>query len=273
MATPIGNLDDITLRAVRTLKEVSLIACEDTRQTAKLLNHLGISKETISCHEHNEEQKSGQILDRILSGSDVAFVSDAGMPLISDPGYRLVAKAVASGVRVVPIPGPSAPIAALPASGLPAEEFRFCGFLPPKTGARRKALDALATQDCTLIFFESPHRILEALADIEAVLGNRPAAIARELTKIHEEILRGDLSQLRQRLADRPVIKGEITLLVGGAGSVPQVVEGAADAAQLAAEFDQIMKTGVSRMEAIKAVARRHSLPKSTVYNAIQADE
>jgi len=180
VATPIGNLEDITLRAVRVLREVSLIACEDTRHTRKLLDHLGITTPATSYHEHNEAAKAEELIEKLQSGSDIALVSDAGTPLISDPGYRIVAAAVAAGIPVVPIPGPSAILGALAGAGLPTDSFRFGGFLPPKVTQRRKILEELRDESATLVFYEAPHRILEALADVEAVMGTRSVVIARE---------------------------------------------------------------------------------------------
>src|SRR6478672_5756579 len=190
VATPIGNLEDITFRAIRILKEVDLIACEDTRHTRKLLSHYGIATQAISYHDHNEMARTEDLLARLRQGHSIAMVSDAGTPLISDPGYRVVSAAAAEGIQVIPIPGPSAAITALSASGLPTEAFRFCGFLPAKSGQRRSALEALIRETSTLIFYEAPHRILETLGDLRSILGNRQAVVARELTKLHEEFLR-----------------------------------------------------------------------------------
>ena len=262
VSTPIGNLEDITMRAVRVLKEAAVIACEDTRQTRKLLAHYGITTPALSYHEHNEQQRTAQLIERLQAGESVALVSDAGTPLISDPGYRLVAAAIASGIPVVPIPGASAVLAALAAAGLPTDAFRFCGFLPPKSGQRRKALEALRAEDCTLVFYEAPHRILDALADVEAVYGARPVVVARELTKLHEEFLRGPAAELRATLASRPAVKGEITLLIGkGPAEIPNVpVEDAVQALE---------QQGVPRMDAIKQVARERGLSKRDVYKLV----
>src|SRR5580692_742977 len=186
VGTPIGNLEDITFRAVRILKEAELIACEDTRQTRRLLEHYGIGKPTISYHEHNEAERSQELVAKLLNGTTVALVSDAGMPLISDPGYRLVRAAIDSGVRVEAVPGASALLTALAASGLATDSFHFSGFLPAKTGQRLRALEALKNETATLIFYEAPHRIVEALAAVEETLRDRPVVVARELTKIHE---------------------------------------------------------------------------------------
>jgi len=262
VSTPIGNLEDITMRAVRILKEVALIACEDTRQTRKLLDHYGIATKAISYHDHNEQPRSAELVERLQAGESIALVSDAGTPLISDPGYRLVTAAIAAGIPVVPIPGASAALGALAAAGLATDAFRFCGFLPPKSGQRRKVLEAVRGEDCTLIFYEAPHRILEALADVEAIYGSRPVVVARELTKLHEEFLRGPAAEVRATLASRPAVKGEITLLIGkGADEVPSMpIEEAVEALE---------QQGVPRMDAIKQVARERGLSKRDVYKQI----
>ena len=263
VATPIGNLEDITYRAVRVLKEADLIACEDTRQTRKLLDHFGIRTPTISYHEHNEVERAGELAARLCAGAVIALVSDAGMPLVSDPGYRLVRAAIENGIPVQPVPGASAAVAALAASGLPAETFRFCGFLPSKPGQRAKALEALAKEHATLIFCEAPHRILEALETIEKALGPRPVVVARELTKIHEEFLRGTAAQIRAQLAERDAVKGEMTVLVGrGAGPAP-------DDTPVEEAVDALMRAGTPRMDAIKQVARRRGMSKREVYEKL----
>jgi 16S rRNA (cytidine1402-2'-O)-methyltransferase len=260
VATPIGNLEDITFRAVRALKEADLIACEDTRQTRKLLDHYGIHKPAISYHEHNETERAAELAERLCAGAVVALVSDAGMPLVSDPGYRLVRAAIDAGVPVQTVPGPSAALTALAASGLPADAFHFAGFLPRKTGQRAKALEALAYEQATLIFYEAPHRILDTLQAVEETLGPRRVVVAREMTKVHEEFLRGTAAEVRAQLAERPSIKGEITLLVGKAASPPQ------DDAPLDEAVEALERGGVSRMDAIKSVARQRGLSKREVY-------
>jgi 16S rRNA (cytidine1402-2'-O)-methyltransferase len=262
VATPIGNLEDITLRALHVLKEAALIACEDTRQSGKLLSHFGITTATISYHEHNEAARGADLVERLLSGADVALITDAGTPLVSDPGYRLVNAAIAAGVTVVPIPGASAALSALAAAGLATDEFRFCGFLPPKSGQRRKALEELLEESCTLVFYEAPHRILDTLEDIEAVYGARPVVVARELTKLHEEFLRGTAAEVRGTLAGRPSVKGEITLLVGKGARV-------ADDTPLVDAVAALEAQGVARMDAIKQVARERGLAKRDVYKEI----
>ena len=218
VATPIGNLEDITLRALRILKEVDQIACEDTRHTQVLLNHYNIQKPLVSYHEHNELTRAPELVLAMEQGAQIALVSDAGVPLVTDPGYRLVTLCLRHHIPVVPIPGPSALLAALSASGLPNEEFLFAGFLPARSGERRRALERLRIEDRTIIFYEAPHRIEETLADAHEILGDRPACLAREVTKLHEEFRRGTLAELVASLADKPA-RGEITLLIGaGAG-------------------------------------------------------
>ena len=224
VATPIGNLEDITLRAIRVLKEADLIACEDTRQTQKLLQHYGIRKELVSYHAHNELTRAPELVIELEQGAKVALVSDAGTPVISDPGHRLVTLCLRHHIPVIPVPGPSAFVAALAASGLPIEEFLFVGFLPSRAGARRKALDALKAEPRTLVLYEAPHRLVETLADAADILGPRPAVVAREITKIHEEFLRGNLTELRDAARKRAP-RGEITLLIGPGAAVPQTVD------------------------------------------------
>ena len=265
VATPIGNLEDITLRALRVLREVAWIACEDTRQTRKLLDHFGIATKPVSYHEHNEAARASELVEQLQAGSSGALVSDAGTPLISDPGYRVVAAAIGAGVAVVPIPGASAALAALAGSGLGTDAFQFRGFLPPRTAARRKTLESLKEADCTLIFYEAPHRILEALEDIEAVLGPRPVVVARELTKIHEEFLRGTASEIRLQLASRPSVKGEITLLIGRASAADKP----ASLPEAEEEVRQLEQQGLSRMEAVKRVAKTRGIPKRELYRRV----
>lgn len=263
VGTPIGNLEDITYRAVRVLKEADLIACEDTRQTRKLLEHYGIAVPSISYHEHNEVERAPELAERLLAGSTIALVSDAGMPLVADPGYRLVRAAIDNGIPVYPVPGPSAALAALAGSGLPTDSFHFAGFLPPKSAQRLKALEALADERATLIFYEAPHRILETLEAVEQALGPRPVALARELTKVHEEFLRGTPSEVRETLAGRDAIKGEITLLVGRA-TTPEP-----DDSPVGEAVDALVDSGFSRMDAMKEIARRRGLSKREVYDRV----
>ena len=267
VATPIGNLEDIPLRALRVLREVDTIACEDTRQTAKLLGHFGITKPLVSYHEHNEAARSTELAAKLASGGNIALVSDAGTPLISDPGYRLIQAALAAGAPVVPLPGACAAITALSASGLATDSFRYCGFLPAKTSQRKKLLEEWKAANCTLIFYETPHRILEALDDVHAVMGERPVVVARELTKLHEEFLRGTAKDIRDELAARPSVKGEFTLLIGKA-SEPV----ADDSVSLEDAVREAEQQGLSRMEAIKHVARERGLNKRDVYRLVTED-
>jgi 16S rRNA (cytidine1402-2'-O)-methyltransferase len=264
VATPIGNLEDITFRAVRILKEADLIACEDTRHSRTLLEHYGIHKPVVSCHEHNEEARAEELVVRLLDGAAVALISDAGTPLVSDPGYRLVTKALERGIAVQAIPGPSAALAALAASGLPTDEFRFAGFLPSKASQRRKTLELVRDERATVIFYEAPHRILETLCDIDAVLPGHPVVLARELTKLHEEFLRGTAGSIEQTLAARPPLKGEITLLIGKSTAPP------ADEPPIPEAVEEAVRAGLSRMDAMKEVARRRGISKREVYRALQ---
>jgi 16S rRNA (cytidine1402-2'-O)-methyltransferase len=267
VATPIGNLEDITVRALRVLGEADLIACEDTRHTAKLLNHYGIQKPTTSYHEHNEVTRSAELVLRMEEGARVALVSDAGTPGISDPGHRLVALCLRHHIPVVPIPGPAALVAALVASGLPAEEFLFVGFLPARAGERRKALDRLAGEPRTLVLYEAPHRLADMLADALDRLGRRPAAIARELTKIHEEFIRGDLAELVVRINQQPV-RGEITVLIGAAEPGNEAAIG--PPAPLHERVEQIIREqSVDHKSALKLAARERGLTKREAYKQL----
>jgi 16S rRNA (cytidine1402-2'-O)-methyltransferase len=274
VATPIGNLEDITLRALRILRSVDRIACEDTRQTQKLLNHFGITTPTVSYHMHNEGPRSEELLAALQQGCRIAVVSDAGTPGIADPGGQIAAAAIAAGIAVFPIPGANAAIAALIASGLvgnsgATDSFTFHGFLPAKAGQRRSALEALSRDGTTHIFYETPHRILEALADIAGVFGpEERIVIARELTKLHEEFLRGPVGELRAQLAARPSIRGEMVLLLAPAASqaAPQKSIAAEVAALIAAE-------GLTEMAALKRVARERGLGKSEAYRELQREQ
>jgi 16S rRNA (cytidine1402-2'-O)-methyltransferase len=263
VATPIGNLEDITYRAVRILRESAAIACEDTRQTRKLLDHYGISTPLISYHEHNEASRAAELVARLENGETIALVSDAGTPLISDPGYRVVRAAVEQGIVVVSIPGASAILTALAASGLPTDAFRFAGFLPAKQGQRRRLLDELKHEQATLVFYEAPHRITESLDDIQQVLGSRQVVVARELTKLHEEILRGTAADLKATLESRPAIKGEMTVLIGK-GDAPADTSTSIPEAVAALE-----NAGIPRMDAIKQVAKERGLAKRDIYNEL----
>jgi 16S rRNA (cytidine1402-2'-O)-methyltransferase len=264
VATPIGNLEDITLRALRVLREeATVIACEDTRQTQKLLDHFDIRTPLVSYYEHNEIPRSAELVERMLAGANVALVSDAGTPLVSDPGYRLVTAAVEAGITVVPIPGPCAAITALAASGLPTDDFRFAGFIPAKRGARQRFLEDIRLNKNSVVVYDSPHRIIETLEDISAVLGHRRIALARELTKLHEEILRGTAAEVLAVLQARPVIKGEITLVIAKA-------EEAAAEGDPIVEVARLQAAGIERMEAIKAVAKQFGLGKRELYRLVE---
>ncbi len=283
VATPIGNLGDITIRAIGVLRQVDRIACEDTRQTQKLLNHFEIATPTVSCHQYNEHQRAAELIEALKAGGSIAVVSDAGMPGISDPGGWLASEAIAAGVPVFPIPGANAALSALVASGLPAAEFHFIGFLPEKAGARRTRLEALAAEAQndraarTLVFYEAPHRILETLADLESVWG--PAlrvVVARELTKIHEEFLRGTVAEVRRELAGRDRIRGEITLLVEPPPIAHGQIPGAAPRklserlAHLQAEAGP--EGGIDEKEALKRLARELGQSKSELYRELQRE-
>ena len=269
VATPIGNLEDITLRALQTLRECDLIACEDTRHTRKLLNHYEIQKPLISCHEHNEHERGREIVERVQSGQAVAVVADAGLPGISDPGYRVVQAAIEAGVRVIPIPGPSALDTAVVASGLPTDTFLYLGFLPAKSGQRLKALEALAAAKPTLVFYEAPHRLLRALEDAQTALGDRQAVVARELTKTHEEFLRGTLSEIHADLAARASVRGEIVLLVAGASEAPAP----AIALPLPKRVRQLVAEGASPMGAVKTAAKEYGISKREAYSLVERDK
>ncbi|MBV6434056.1 MAG: Ribosomal RNA small subunit methyltransferase I [Bryobacteraceae bacterium] len=262
-ATPIGNLEDLTFRAARILGEVDVIACEDTRQTAKLLAHLSLHKPLVAIHEHNERERAAELAARLAAGESIALVSDAGTPLISDPGYRLIEAAIEAGILVVPIPGPCAAITALSASGLPTDAFYFGGFLAPKRSQRRKQLDALRLLPATLIFYEAPHRILDTLEDIRALYAERRITVARELTKLHEEFLRGTAAGILGELARRPALKGEFTLLIAKAAEAP------ADERPLEEAIAALEAEGMGRMEAIKHAARLRGLSKREVYGTL----
>lgn len=264
VATPIGNLEDLTYRAARVLGEAGLIACEDTRHTRNLLDHFHISRPMISYHEHNERERTPELIERLEAGESIALVSDAGTPLLSDPGYRLVAAAVEAGIVVVPVPGVSAAVTALSASGLPTDAFRFGGFLPAKQSQRQRTLEELRDEQATLVFYEAPHRILQTIDDVEQVLGARRLVVARELTKMHEEFLRGTPAELRAVLAGRDTVKGEITLLIARSDQVEQDDTPLAEAVQL------LVNQGVPRMDAIKTVARKRGLAKRDVYRAVE---
>jgi 16S rRNA (cytidine1402-2'-O)-methyltransferase len=268
VGTPIGNLEDITLRALRTLKEVDLIACEDTRQTQKLLNHYAIEKRTVSYHDHNELERAAELIVHLEKGEDVAVVSDAGMPGVSDPGYRLVALAVRHHIRVVPIPGASAFLSALVASGLPTDSFRFGGFLPPKAGARRTILESSQTSPRTLIFYEAPHRLVETMQEVVEILGpDRRVVVAREVTKLHEEFLRGPAAEVLDELKKRPEVKGEITLLIAKGDERPA----AQSSASVGTRVRELMQSEkMEEKNALKQAAKEFGLSKSEAYREWQ---
>jgi 16S rRNA (cytidine1402-2'-O)-methyltransferase len=268
VGTPIGNLEDITLRALRILGEVDLIACEDTRHTQKLLNHYNLDKPLVSYHEHNELTRSSELMIKLEQGAKIALVSDAGMPLVSDPGYRLVTLCLRHQIPVVPIPGPSALLAALAACGLPNEEFLFFGFLPARSGERRRALERLRIEDRTIIFYEAPHRVAESIADALEILGDRPACLAREITKVHEEFLRGKLSDLAASLNQRPA-RGEITLLIGP----PDPAAGSAhvnSSQSLSDRVEELIRQAkLDRKDALKLAAKERGLTRRAAYNEL----
>ena len=271
VGTPIGNLEDITLRAVRTLKEVDLIACEDTRQTQKLLNHYGIDKRTISYHEHNELERAPELVVHLENGENVAVVSDAGMPGVSDPGYRLVALAVRHHIRVVPIPGASAFLSALVASGLPTDSFRFGGFLPAKAGARRTMLESVLSSPRTQIFYEAPHRLRETMNDIVDILGpDRRVVVAREVTKLHEEFLRGRATELLAEFDRREEVKGEITLLIAkeDEAAVSRAQESQKSVSHRIRELMQ--SSQMEEKAALKQAAKEFGLSRSEAYREWQ---
>jgi len=274
VATPIGNLEDITLRALRILKEVDVIACEDTRQTQKLLNHYAIDTQTTSYHEHNEMTKSAELVKEMQEGASVALVTDAGMPGISDPGYRLITLAIRHQVPVVPVPGASAFLAALVASGLPTDSFRFSGFLPAKRGERRAVLEGIKGSPRTQVFYEAPHRIVETLEDVVEVMGTgRQVVVAREVTKIHEEFVRGRASEVLEKLKARDVVKGEITLLIGKAEG-QSVEAGSLVRLSVRQRVAQIMaEEKVDEKAALKKVAKERGVSKSEVYREMQREK
>jgi 16S rRNA (cytidine1402-2'-O)-methyltransferase len=272
VATPIGNLEDITLRALRVLRNADRIACEDTRQTQKLLNHFEIKTPTVSYHMHNEGPRTEELIAELKQGARIAVVSDAGTPGIADPGGQIAAAAIAAGISVFPIPGANAAVSGLIASGLPTDRFIFHGFLPAKAGQRKTALEELIRDDLTHVFYEAPHRILDTLADIEAVFGSKQhVVIARELTKMHEEFLRGPAAELRSQLTARASVRGEIVLMFA-----PSPIESSPEKKDksLAAEVTALMKSeGISEMDALKRVARERGIGKSDAYRELQREQ
>ncbi len=266
VSTPIGNLEDISLRAIRVLREADVVAAEDTRHTAMLLQHFGISRPATSLHEHNEDRKAPALVDRLRAGAKIALVTDAGTPSVSDPGYRLIRAAVDAGVRVEAIPGASAVLAALVSSGLPTDSFVFAGFPPPKSAARDTWLDALRDERRTLLIFEAPHRILQTLEAALRVLGDRQVAVGRELTKLHEEVVRGPLSSVVGRLAPP---RGEYTVVLAGASRASANEPEQVSDHQLLTEFNLLTEDGKTRREAIRDVAERHGIRARDVFAAL----
>ena len=269
VSTPIGNLEDITHRALRTLREVDVIACEDTRHTRKLLNHFAVDVATISYHEHNERERADVLCAMLAAGKNIALVSDAGTPIVSDPGFRVVDLAIEKGFRVVPIPGATAFVAALSASGLPSDQFLFAGFLPPRASARRARLEELRAIQATLIFYEAPHRIATALRDAVDILGNRQAVVARELTKLHEEFVRGSLNQLAEHFSESNKARGEIVLLITGlqsGGGIDSGSETVPTSQALAERVSTLEQEGLNEKAALKKAARELGLKRDEAY-------
>jgi 16S rRNA (cytidine1402-2'-O)-methyltransferase len=271
VGTPIGNLEDITLRALRVLREVDLIACEDTRHTQKLLNHYGITSRVTSYHEHNEVTRAPDLVRQLEEGTRIALVTDAGMPGISDPGFRLISLALDHHLTVIPIPGPSAFLTALAASGLAVDSFRFHGFLPPKRGQRRQMLESIQSSNETEVFYEAPHRLQESMEDIVEVLGaSRQVVIARELTKIHEEFLRGTSGEVLNALPTREEIKGEITLLIAKPNDAKQTLP-IAPTVTIRKRVEQIIaEESLDEKAALKKVAKERGISKSEAYRELQ---
>jgi 16S rRNA (cytidine1402-2'-O)-methyltransferase len=262
VATPIGNLEDITLRAIRVLASADLIAAEDTRHTGRLLAHHCIRTPLTACHEHNEDRRAPEIIEKIRCGGSVALVSDAGTPSVSDPGYRLVRVAIEEGLDVFPIPGVSAAVTALCAAGLPTDAFVFLGFVPKKKGKCKALLESLANEPRTLVFYESPRRVRELMVTMQSVMGDRRAVLARELTKLHEEFLRGRLSEIREEIESRSEVKGECTLLVEGALSMESISD-----AQLAAALREALARPDVRISSLsKSFAKQYNRPRKQVY-------
>jgi 16S rRNA (cytidine1402-2'-O)-methyltransferase len=280
VATPIGNLEDITQRALRVLREADLVACEDTRRTRVLLNHFGIKTRTISYHEHNERERAEEICKLLASGKNVALVSDAGTPLINDPGFRVANAAIEQDLRVVPIPGPTAFVNALVASGLPSDEFYFAGFLPARANARRARLEELSAIPATLIFYEAPHRIGATLKDALDTLGKRQATVARELTKLHEEIARGNLSTLTERFGPGSRARGEMVLIISGAAASDshlKATESSGEAQpsprRLIERVSELEKEGLDAKAALKKAARELGIKRAEAYRLIVAQK
>jgi 16S rRNA (cytidine1402-2'-O)-methyltransferase len=272
VATPIGNLEDITQRALRVLREVDLVACEDTRHTQRLLNHFGIKTKTVSYHEHNERERTEELCRLLESGKNVAVVSDAGTPLVSDPGFRVVNAAIERDFSVVAVPGAAAFVTAMVASGMPADQFLFAGFLPSRANARRAKLETLREIPATLIFYEAPHRVAATLKDAVAVLGNRQAALARELTKLHEEIVRGSLADLTKRFSDQQLVRGEIVLIIGAeAIASPETESAEVSPQRLSERMGELEREGVNAKDALKRAARELGIKRAEAYRMMVA--
>ncbi|HEX8339135.1 MAG TPA: 16S rRNA (cytidine(1402)-2'-O)-methyltransferase [Pyrinomonadaceae bacterium] len=272
VATPIGNLEDVTRRALRVLGEADLVACEDTRRTRQLLEHFGIRARTLSYHEHNERERAEELARMVEEGRTVALVSDAGTPGVNDPGYRVVRACVERDLTVVPVPGPTALVAALTASGLPTDEFYFGGFLPARPHARREKLSSVKTLRATLVFYETPHRLAHALADALEVLGEREAAVARELTKLHEEIVRGRLSELLGRFTPEGAARGEMVLVIDRDAIGGEGVEGAQTAATVAERVAALEAEGLDPRAALKRAAREMGLTRDEAYRRLTSE-
>jgi len=272
VATPIGNLEDITLRALRVLRSVDRIACEDTRQTQKLLHHFGIATPLLSYHMHNERQRGAELLVLLQQGGRIALVSDAGLPGISDPGAEIVQLAITAGIAVIPIPGACAAVTALAAAGVNTEKFLFLGFPPSRPGERRSFFESLRAEQATLVFYEAPHRIVPALEDAAAIFGaDRHAVLARELTKIHEEFLRGTLRKLYETLGKREVVRGEITLMLAGAGQANAATD--ARPISMQARLKELKaQENLDEMDALKRIARERGISKSEAYRELQRE-
>jgi 16S rRNA (cytidine1402-2'-O)-methyltransferase len=275
VATPIGNLEDVTQRALRVLGEVDIVACEDTRRTRVLLNHFGIKTKTLSYHEHNERERAEEICQLLLSGKHVALVSDAGTPLINDPGFRLTNAAIELNLTVVPIPGPTALVSALVASGLPSDQFLFAGFLPSRANARREKLAELGAISATLVLYEAPHRIAAALKDALDVLGNRQATVAREMTKMHEEFARGSLRELAQRFEVGPAVRGEIVLVISGEAvdETSSAGEAGPASSRLIERVSQLESEGLEAKLALKKAARELGMRRDEAYRLVVAQK
>lgn len=269
VATPIGNLEDVSARALRVLREVDLVACEDTRRTRLLLNHFSIKTKTISYHEHNEHERAEQLCKLIESGQSTALVSDAGTPLISDPGFRIVTAAIEHGISVVTVPGPAAFVAALVVSGLPTDQFFFAGFLPARAPARQTKLNQLGELSVTLIFYEAPHRIVPTLKDALTVLGDRRAVVARELTKMYEETVRGSLSELVELFSGKAKQRGEMVLMIAGKGQGSEAAPANSSGESLIVRVRALETEGLDAKEALKKAAREFGLKRADAYRLL----